>query len=153
MVNFYGDGVAAARQALHLIQTLKHEDLPGRAAHIQRPAVIARHVHAELTPVTGLGQAGALHVRLQVEVLVFDPVRVVELQRQAQQAAKKHGVVDQALADVGDDVRVAHGAATGHRRGIVDRHAGDVGEIVRRLGVEELGVLGAELMHEFHLAR
>ena len=143
VVDFRGDGVAAARQALHFIQTLEHEDLPGRAVHIQRPAVIARHMDAELTPVTGLGQAGVLHVGLEVEVLVFDPVRVVELQRQTQQPAKEQGVAGQTLANVGDDVLIAHGGAIGHGRGIVDRHAGDVGEIVRRLGVEELGVLGA----------
>jgi hypothetical protein len=52
-------------------------------------------------------------VRLEIEVLVLDPVGIVQLQGQAQQARAQHRVAGESLAHVLDDLGEAHRAPPG----------------------------------------
>src|SRR3546814_9515726 len=83
-------------------------------------------------------------MRLDVEMLVRNPIGMVHIERQAVEPALEQGRAVDAALDVADDILEAPKAA---RRGcgIVDIDAHDVREVVRGLRVEELGVLRAEL--------
>jgi hypothetical protein len=66
---------------------------------------------AQLFPVGGLRQPQVMDVGLQIEVLVLDPARVIEVQRHPHQPAPKDRPAVQPPLDVSDDVREPDGAA------------------------------------------
>ena len=81
---------AARRQLGEAVQAFEHVDFPQRPVQIERARVDARDLDTELAPVARFGQRDVAHVVFDVEVLVVDPVRVVQLQRHALQLAAKH---------------------------------------------------------------
>ena len=60
----------------------------------------ARGLDAELAPVAGLGQRDVAHVVFDVEVRVVDPIRPVDVEGHALQAAAEHGVAREPVVDV-----------------------------------------------------
>ena len=54
---------------------------PERAGPIQWPGVQAGDLDAELAPVAGFGQGDMAHVEFEVEVIIVDPVGMIEIQR------------------------------------------------------------------------
>ena len=81
MMNLGRDGVRTGREAVDPVEPLDDEHFPQRPLHIQRPGVVPRNMNAELPPVTGLGQTSVPHMVFDVEVFVFSPIRMVELER------------------------------------------------------------------------
>ena len=81
---------AARRQFEEAVQALDDIDLPQRPVQVERPGVDARGLDAELPPVARLGQRDVADVVFEVEVLVLDPVRMVEVERHAQQLLAEH---------------------------------------------------------------
>src|SRR3546814_9840025 len=69
---------AARRDALDPVEPLDDINVPERAVHVHRLREPARDRDAELPPVAGFGQARVAHVRLDVEMLVLDPIRSEE---------------------------------------------------------------------------
>src|SRR3546814_13395710 len=91
-------------------------------------------------------------MRLDIEMLVLDPIGMVDVEGQPVEAAAEQGRGVDAAFDVGDDVLEAYKSAR-RGRGIIDIDAHDVGQIVRGLRVEELGVLRAELFEHLRSLR
>ena len=140
---------AAFGQVEKAVQALDDVDLPQRSVQVERPGVDARCLDAELPPVAGLGQRDVAHVVLEVEVLVVHPVGQIHVQRHTLQLLAKRGQPIEPALDVRQDGLEAQLAA-GRRALVVDVHEGHVGVGVRRLGVQEGGVVGAELSHAGH---
>src|SRR6056297_790434 len=92
MVDLGGNGIAAGWQAVEVIQAFNHVHFPGGTTHVQGTGMVARHVYAELSPVAGLGQATVRDVILEVEEFVLDPVRVIKLQWQSQEASRQQRI-------------------------------------------------------------
>src|SRR3546814_1364075 len=83
-------------------------------------------------------------MRLDIEMLVLDPIGMVHGERQAVETTlEQRRAVDTGL-DVADDVLEAHETAR-RGRGVVDIDPHDVRQIVRGLRLGGLGVLRAEL--------
>ena len=137
---------AAGGQVQETVEPFDDVDLPQRAVQVQRPGVDARGLNAELAPVAGFGQRDVAHMVFQVELLVVHPVRKVQVQRHAAQLAAQDGQLVQAAGDARQDGLEAHPAA-GRRGLVVDVDERDVGVRVRGIGVQERGVVGAELWH------
>jgi methylglutaconyl-CoA hydratase len=70
---------AVLRQVGERVQPLDEVELPERPRHVERARVDPRGLDAELPPVAGLRQRDVPDVVLEIESLVLDPVRVVEL--------------------------------------------------------------------------
>ena len=87
MVDLGDDRIAAFRYARNVVEPLDDVDLPERLREVQRAGVDARDQDAQLTPVAGMGQGDVADVVLEVEVLVVHPVREIEFQRHAHEAA------------------------------------------------------------------
>ena len=83
------DRVAACGHAIDIVETLDHIHLPQRVAHVQRAGVQTCDGDAQLAPVGRFGQADVAHVELEVEMLVLDPVGVIEIKRHTHQAASE----------------------------------------------------------------
>jgi hypothetical protein len=146
VVDLEQHGEAADRQVEEAVEPLDHVHLPQRTVEIEGAGVDARGLDAELAPVTGLGQGDVAHVVFDVEVLVLDPVGIVEVERHAQDLLAEHRQLAEPAFDMGQDLLEAHLAA---RRGglVVDVQQGDVGIGVSAVGVDVGGVVFAELAH------
>ena len=97
---------------------------------------------AELPPVPGLWQAAVTHMVFEIEAVIVDPVREVELERHPDEPALEQRAHMQPPLDMRQDVFEAHNAA--RRRGLIeDRYRRNVRQVVVRLHVEKLRVLGA----------
>src|SRR3546814_12720058 len=82
--------------------------------------------------VAGFGQARVAHVRLDVEMLVLDPIGMIDVEGQPVEAAPEQGRGVDAAFDVRDDVLEAHEAA-GRSRWIIDINPHNMRKIVRGL--------------------
>jgi hypothetical protein len=111
VVDLQQHGEAAHRQVEEAVEALDHVHLPQRALQVQRPGVDARGLDAELAPVAGLGQGDVAHVVFDVEVLVLDPVGIVEVERHAQDLLAEHRQLAEPAFDMGQDLLEAHLAA------------------------------------------
>ena len=86
------------------------------------------------------------HVELEVEVLVFDPVREVEAERHFEQPPAQHGQqVHAILEQPHHDLDVQH--AAWRRARVVDAEAADVSGLPPVLDRQELSVEAGELSH------
>jgi len=126
---------AACGQLEQAVEPLDDVDLPQRTCQVERPRMDARRLDAELAPVAGSGQRDVAHVVLEVEVLVVDPVRIVEVERHAPQLAPQRRLLGDAALDALEDALEAQRAA-GHRALVVDVHERDVGVRVQRVRIQ-----------------
>ena len=106
----------------------------------ERAGVAPRRLDAELTPLARFRQRDVPHVELEVEVLVVDPVRMVEIERDA------HDLAPERIADVQPALQVRHDLFQGDpttRSGRlpIDRERRDVHRRVGGLEVEERRIL------------
>src|SRR3546814_2866610 len=93
---------AARRDALDPVEPLDDINVPERAVHVHRLREPARDRDAELPPVAGFGQARVAHVRLDVEMLVLDPIGMIDVEGQPVEAAPEQGRGVDAAFDVRD---------------------------------------------------
>jgi len=84
------DRIRAFGYTVEVVETLDDIHLPWRPIQVQRARIQARDGDAQLAPVRRVRQAQVTYVELQVEVFVFDPVRVVQVQWYAHQAAAEY---------------------------------------------------------------
>ena len=126
-------------------QALDDPHLPQRARPVQRDAGEVAAQRGQLALVPGLGQRRAVDVALDVEVVVVDPHRVVDVERDVAQLLTELGH----RAHPGLD-RVAHrdeGVATRHGLGVDHQHPAHVQQLFGGLQVEERRVESAEVLH------
>jgi hypothetical protein len=147
VVDLRQDREAVRRQVEKRVQPLDQVGLPQRPRQVERPSVDPRGLDAELAPVAGLRQRDVAHVILDVEPLVLDPVRVVELERHAQQLLPKNRRQVQPALDVFQEPLEAY-PPPGRGRRIVDVDEGDVRIGVPRLRIDETCILTAQLAHD-----
>ena len=86
--------------AVDVVQALDDVHLPQRPVEVERAGDQPGDLDAQLPPVAGLGQGDVADVELEVEVRVLDPVRMVEVERHADQPLTEHPGLVQALLDV-----------------------------------------------------
>ncbi len=146
VVELREDRVGARGHAFDVVEALDHVHLPERAVEVQRARGQPRDGDRQLAAVGGLGQADVADVELEVEVLVLDPVGVVEVQRHAHEAAAEDRRACEAALEVGEDVLEADLAARRGRR-VVDRDHAAVGGPVLVVEVHEHRVVRVELLH------
>ena len=78
---FADDRVAVFRQTGNVLETFDHREFPQRLRQVERTRMQTRRLNAQLAPVTRLRQANVANVKLEIEVFVFDPIRMVEAER------------------------------------------------------------------------
>ena len=152
VVDLGEDREAVRRKVEECIETLDEVQLPERAREVERSRVDARCLDAELAPVAGLRQRDVAHVVLEVEALVLDPVRVVELERHPQQLLAEDRREVQAALDVLQEP-LEPDVPAGCRGWVVDVDERDVRVGVSAFGVDETGVFTAQLAHGVLSAR
>ncbi len=89
-------------------------------------------------------------VVLDVEILVVDPVRVIEFERYVDQLLPEDRRRVQPALDMGDDVLEAH-PASGRGRRVVDTDARDMRQDVVRFHIKECCVLRLDLFKHCRL--
>ena len=109
-----------AGHAVDVVEALDHVQLPERAVEVERAGHEAGHLDAQLAPVTGRRQGDVADVELEVEVGILDPVRVVEVERDAHEPLAEDAGLVQPLLDVVEDPLERHPPARRRRR-VVDR--------------------------------
>ena len=112
MVNLQQYGETSDRQVQKTVQALDDIHLPQRAVQIQWARVDARRLDTELTPITRLGQGDMVHVVLDIEVIVFNPVRIVQIQRNPQDFFAEIGQLVEPTVDMGQNLLEAHNNKT-----------------------------------------
>jgi hypothetical protein len=146
-------GLAVDARVMHLgvkrhlavLEAVDDEHLPQRAAAVEQRGMQPRHVLLQLAVGAGLGQRDVAHVVIDVDVFVFHPDRVGQIEGHQFQLAREHGRQVQPLAHhlLGVFIEVA-GVARGQiehvERADVHRHLG-------RFDVQEHGVHAAEVVH------
>ncbi len=137
---------AVLRQVEQAVEALDDVQLPQRPVEVERARVDARGLNAELAPVARLRQRDVAHVILEVEVLVLDPVRLVEPERHGAQLLPEHRRAVQPALHEREDAFEREPAA-GRGRRVVDRDEADVRIGVGALGGEEERIVLAELTH------
>ena len=140
VVEFGQDGKAV------LAQPLDHVDLPQRVAAIQSPADEAGDQLDQLVVRSGGGERRLAQMKLQVEVRVLDPERMVQLERYLDEPAAQRFHVRQAPGQLVPQGFV--GRPVGIGRTGENPQAADVAERRPRLHVQETGVDPAQLLHE-----
>mgnify|MGYP000296600141 CR=1 FL=1 len=60
--------------------------------NVQRTGMVAGHVNAELSPVTGRRETAVVQVVLDVEIIIVHPVGVVEIKRYPHQAPPREPI-------------------------------------------------------------
>jgi hypothetical protein len=128
-------------------KALDDVELPERAAPVERASDDARHLLGKLPIVSGRREPDVPDVEVEIEVRVLDPVRVIEPERDLDEAAavrrqQVHPLGDQAL-----DV-VQRGRGPGGAGGIEEGEPADVSVGRPRLHVEEARVEPGELLHD-----
>jgi hypothetical protein len=119
-------------------------ELPQRAGAVERARDDPRGLLGELLVVAGGGECELADVEVEVEVLVVNPVRVVEPERDLDEAPAERRQQRQPLGDQRLDVRAGEGAVRPGRR-VEEREAPDVARLPRGLEREELRVETGEL--------
>ena len=146
VMHFRDDRVAAFRQAVDVVETFDHGEFPQWFREIQRPRMQPRRLNAQLSPVTRLRQPNVANVKFEIEILVFDPVRVVEAERHVDELLAERPRAVQTLFDVAQD-RLESLHAAGQRRLVVDLNAADVHRRARRFEIQKRRVHCGELLH------
>ena len=85
MMDFGHQRKAAFGQPLDIIEALDDDEFPQWFRQVHRARVQPRDLNAELTPVAGRGKRDVAHVVFEVEIGVLDPVRMVDVERDAHQ--------------------------------------------------------------------
>ena len=137
---------AARRHTLHVVQPFDDVELPQRTVEIERTRDEASHLDAQLSPVTRRRQSDVTNVKLEVEVGILDPVRVVKVERHPHQPLAKDARLVQPLVDVVEDPLERDPTAVCGRR-VIDRQPGPRHVRPGRLGVEKRGIHSAQLLH------
>ena len=136
----------ALRYAVDSVQAVQHADFPQRPVHVHRLVVVLADEARELPPRAGFRQTAVLDVILDVEMLVVDPVGVVEFERNPHQAAPKDRADVQSASHVFDQGFQIQSCPLG-LRWAVDQDRSHVCEAVFRVRVQKLRILGTELFH------
>ncbi len=146
MVAFDQQRKATLRQSFHIVQPFDDHHFPWGAAQVKGGRVQTRDQNVELAPVAGLGQGHVAHVVFDVEILVIDPVGIVQPQGHMHQALAKDAGHRQARLDVAQDVLEAH-RLLGRSGRVVNKYHRPVRVGIGCVEVEEAGVLTGELAH------
>ena len=107
---------AALGYAFNVVQTLDHRVFPQRFVHIEWTGVNARGEDTQLPPVAGLWQGNVAHMILEIEILVLDPIGMIEVQGNTHQLLSKGPRAIQTPFHIFQDVLEAHGATECRRR-------------------------------------
>ena len=140
------DGKTVRRHALDIVQAFYDVEFPQRSGHVQWPGVQARDLDAELPPVAGLGQGEVAQVKIQVELLIVNPVGVVDVCRGALDLLAEYRGRIEAIAHVLLNVLEAH-RLVAQVRLVVEVDQADVGGTLGLLHEEEIGVFAVDLIH------
>jgi hypothetical protein len=150
VVHLQQDRETAARQELDIVQPLDHGRLPQRPRAVDGARVDPRRHDAELAPVTRLGQRHVVHVRLDVEVPVVHPVRIVQTERHLLHAAVQERHLAGTLGEDVHDVAQAH-APAGRRLLGIEQQRAQVRRAARAFLGEIQPIQGAQLVHSLLL--
>ena len=85
MVHFGDGGKAARRDPGHVVEPFDDREFPRRARQIEWARKDPRGLNAQLSPVTRFGQRQVADVVFEIERLVLDPIRIIEIERHPHQ--------------------------------------------------------------------
>ena len=126
-------------------EALDHVHLPERAGAVERARVDARDQVGELLVVAGLRKPDVAQVKVEVEVRVLDPVRVIETERHLDQPPAIRRQQMNALVDGLADRVVERAFA--EPSDFVERERADVAELAAGFHRQKTGVETGELLH------
>ena len=134
-----------------VLEALDHVHLPQRAAAVERSAEDVGRELGQLGGAAGSRQGRPSHVVVDVEVGVLDPQRVVELERDLDEAPpERRQQVEPALDELD---HLLEGVAAGDGGRVEDGRRRHVHVDRRRLEIEEGGIESGEPLHLPTLAR
>ena len=137
---------AARRHPFDIVHPFDDVDLPGCAFHIDTARHGTGSKDAQLTPVTGLRQADMAHMVLDIEILILQPVGVIQLERRLFQTAAEVGGSVQPVVDVLQDILVPH-QTTGRGALVAEPEAADHHRLVGGFKIEEVRIHRCQLFH------
>ncbi len=131
MVNLGYHRKAALGHAGYIVEPFDNGEFPWRTLQIERAGKYACRLDTQLAPVARLRQCDVAHVKLQIEVRVLDPVRIVQVERHPHQpladcAAKLHP----AFEEIQDILEPDKAARRGRR--VVDKDRTDMHRRIAR---------------------
>jgi hypothetical protein len=129
------------------LETVDQVQLPQRPRPIERAREDPRHLLGKLLVVPRRDQRELADVEVQVEVLVVEPVGVVQPERDLHEPPAHRREQRQPLCQERLDVGAGDRAARAGRR-VEDRQPAHVPGLARRLEREELRVQARELTHQ-----
>ena len=106
----------------------------------------ARGLNTQLLPVAGLRQANVPHMKFEVEILIFDPVRMIEPEWNIDEFLPERPRPVQPFVDMPQD-RFEALRATVQSTLVIDLEAADVHRCPRRFEIQKRRVHCAELLH------
>ena len=74
---------ATLGKPVDVVEALDHIEFPQGPSHVERTGEQACDLDAELAPVAGMRERNVAYVVLEVEVDVVDPVRMIQVHRDA----------------------------------------------------------------------
>jgi hypothetical protein len=92
MVDLGDHRVGAGSNAGNIVEPFDNREFPRRAGQIERARENPSGLNAQLPPVAGAGQGDVADVVFQIEILVLDPVWVIEIERHPHQPLS-HGLL------------------------------------------------------------
>lgn len=126
-------------------QALDHVALPQRMRPVEPlPGDVRAHL-GELAVVARRGQADPVHMVVEVEILVLDPHRMVQVPEWIVEFAAERRDQRDAFGEAALELRER--VAAGHGRAVEGEQAADVQDLRGRLQVEEARVQPAQSLH------
>jgi hypothetical protein len=132
---------------LAVVEAVDHGDAPQRAVAVEQLRMQPSDAVFELRLGSGARQGEALHVVVEIDLVVVDPDRVGELQRHRRQLAGEHRHQVQALGQLAPKVVVEIALVAGRQRIAAERP-----HVLRRLGSLHVQEGPVESTHGLHVA-
>ena len=139
-------GETVGRYTFYIVHALNNVDLPRRTLHIDTAGHGARSKDTQLTPVTRLRQPYMTNVILQIEILIIQPVRIVQLERCLFQPATEERGGIQSVRNVLQDFLMSN-QPTWRAALITQPETTNHHGLIGRLKVKEVRVHRGELFH------
>jgi hypothetical protein len=128
--------------SVDIVESLDNIYFPRRPAQVQSTGVNPCHENAQLPPVAGFRERDVSNMKLEIKLIVIDPIGIVDTEGQRNQLLPKNGRRMEPALDVPENVLVSDDAF-GRRRLIVDIQRGKVQVCTTAFKVKKCGVLCA----------
>ena len=146
VVNLDQHGEGALGQPRDVVEAVDDVHLPDGTVHVHGPRVQPRGEDAELPPVARFRQCYVAHVEFEVEVLVVNPVRVVDVEGNLDEPLAEDSRRADPVVNVLEDALEVRAAARDRRR-IVEVDRRQVLVTSRLVGIQEERIGTAKLTH------